>query len=187
VTDRVAEIQKQIQNLRQELTEARRTAPPEPIGDYDLTRPTGEAVHLSDFFGDKDDLIVIHNMGTGCSYCTLWADGFVSMLPHLQDRAGFVVVTPDSPTVQRAFATSRNWTFPMASAEGTSFFADLGFDGGDGKSPQPGFSALHRNADGTIERTGRDDFGPGDDYAPIWHFFDALKDGTDGWEPKYRY
>src|SRR4051794_1135991 len=151
MADRVSDIQKQIQGLREELSAARRAAAPEPVADYGLTHPTGEAIQLSEFFGDKDDLIVIHNMGSGCAYCTLWADGFVSTLPHLQNRAGFVVVTPDSPTVQKAFAASRNWTFPMASAEGTTFFADLGFDGGDGNSPQPGFSALHRNADGSIE------------------------------------
>jgi hypothetical protein len=51
----------------------------------------------------------------------------------------------------------------------------------------PGVSALRKRDDGTIVRTGRDEFGPGDDYAPAWRFFDLLEGGAGGWEPQYRY
>ena len=39
---------------------------------------------LLDLFGDRDTLLAIHNMGQGCRYCTLWADGFNGLLPHLE-------------------------------------------------------------------------------------------------------
>jgi len=31
---------------------------------------------LSSLLADKKLLLVIHNMGQACRYCTLWADGF---------------------------------------------------------------------------------------------------------------
>ena len=41
-------------------------------------------------------------MGRGCSYCTLWADGFNGLRHHFEDRAAFVVVSPDTPEQQKA-------------------------------------------------------------------------------------
>lgn len=75
----------------------------------------------------------------------------------------------------------------MASAAGTSFIHDLGFADQDGGNVMPGFSALHKNADGSIVRTGRDFFGPGDDYSPPWRMFDTLHGGAGDWEPQYKY
>src|SRR3954453_7062498 len=115
MSERVDENQNQILKLKQELIEAKRALPPEPVQDYQLTRSTGEAVRLSELFGEQDDMILIHNMGRGCRYCTLWADGFVSVLPQIEQRAAFVVSTPDSTDAQASFATSRGWPFTMVS------------------------------------------------------------------------
>ncbi len=79
---------------------------PETTPDYEFAGQYG-TVRLSELFGDKSDLFVIHNMGRGCPYCTMWADGFNGVLPHLEDRAAFVVSTPDAPDVQRGFAEAR--------------------------------------------------------------------------------
>jgi predicted dithiol-disulfide oxidoreductase (DUF899 family) len=186
VTDEILVLSQQISALKQKLSEARRTAEPEPVRDFQLIASSGVPVTLSELFGDKDDLLIVHNMGRGCAYCTMWADGFVSMLPHIQDRTSFVVISPDNPETQLAFAKSRGWPFRMVSAAGTTFIRDLGFADEDG-SVMPGVSALHRNPDGSIVRTGRDEFGPGDDYSPPWRFFDLLKNGVGDWEPKYTY
>lgn len=51
----------------------------------------------------------------------------------------------------------------------------------------PGVSALRRNADGTIVRTGTRQFGPGDDFCAIFPMFDLLQDGVGDWQPKYHY
>jgi len=92
VDQEIEELTHQIEELKGKLSEARSRRQPEPAADYTLLSQDGETVTLSALFGEQDDLLVIHNMGKGCSYCTMWADGFVSALPHLQDRAAFVVV-----------------------------------------------------------------------------------------------
>ena len=63
---------------------------------------------------------------------------------HLADRAGFVVVSPDSPKAQQKFAKSRGWRFPMASGQGSTFTEDMGFKSDDGW--MPGVSTFQRKA-----------------------------------------
>jgi len=29
--------------------------------------------------------------------------------------------------------------------------------------------------------------GPGDDFCSVWHLFNLLPEGPDGWEPQYKY
>jgi predicted dithiol-disulfide oxidoreductase (DUF899 family) len=186
LNDEILALTRQIEDLKQQLSEARRKSPSEPIQNYQLRSASGELVALGDLFADKDDLLVIHNMGRGCVYCTMWADGLVSILPHLESRTAVVVISPDDPATQHAFAASRNWPFRMISAAGTTFIRDLDFADDEG-NVMPGVSALHREPNGSIVRTGRDEFGPGDDYSPPWRFFDLLKGGAGDWEPKYQY
>ncbi len=184
--EEITALSKQIEELKGKLSEARRRRPPEPVKDYDLLHQDGSTVKLSELFGDKSDLLLVHNMGRGCAYCTMWADGFVSLKPILEDRAAFVVVSPDEPEVQIEFAKSRGWTFKMASAVKSDFTKDMGFADAEW-GYMPGFSAFHRNEDGSIVRTGKDEFGLGDDYCPPWRMFDLLAGGAGNWEPKYRY
>jgi predicted dithiol-disulfide oxidoreductase (DUF899 family) len=63
---------------------------PEEVQDYEFVTPHGKA-RLTALFGDKDMLFVIHNMGTSCANCTMWADGFNGVFEHLRDRAAFAV------------------------------------------------------------------------------------------------
>lgn len=177
---------RQIEELKGKLSEVRRERGEEPVENHELLGPGNLPVTLSELFGEKDDLIVIHNMGRGCIYCTLWADGFNGIVPHLEDRAAFVVVSPDEPAVQADFARSRGWTFQMASGSGGDFMREMGFEPSEGDY-QPGFSAFTKKTDGSIVRTGRDSFGPGDDYSSPWRLFDSLSGGAGEWEPKYRY
>lgn len=183
----VAQLERQMHDLSQRLAEARRSAPAEPvISECTFRRLDGSRVALADLFGDKDELILIHNMGPGCVYCTLWADGFNGMWRHAADRAAFVLVSKEEPAKQRAFAEGRGWEFPIASAAGTSFFKDMGFEGPDGK-PWPGVSAFHKGPDGSIVRTGRAPFGPGDQFCALWHLLDLIPGGPGEWQPKYAY
>src|SRR5215470_19252219 len=105
----------QIADLRSRMRAAQAAIEPEEVKDYVFQRADGGTVRLSDLFGAKSDLFVIHNMGKGCPYCTLWADGFNGVYEHLGNRAAFVVSSPDAPEQQRQFAASRNWKFPMVS------------------------------------------------------------------------
>ncbi len=185
----IAVAQGELDEARQKLVKLRRRLPPEPVRDCELRNADGP-VKISEMFGDKEYLILIHNMGAGCSYCTMWADEFNGVVHHLQSRAAFVVVSPDSPRVQQDFARKRGWRFAMYSAEGTTFIKDMGFqreDEGFMSGYQPGVSVLHKNEDGTIVRVAKDDFGPGDLYCGAWHLFDLLPDGWGDWGPKFDY
>jgi predicted dithiol-disulfide oxidoreductase (DUF899 family)/AraC-like DNA-binding protein len=182
-------LQNEVDLAKQRLAEARRRRPKETVTDYVLKSADGGDVRLSELFGDKDDLILVHNMGTGCTHCTMWADGFTGLVPHLQDRAAFVVCSPDKPEVQKRFAEKRNWNFRMVSAHDTSFLRDMGFweETGPFPGPWPGVSTFHRDPDGTMYRVAKTHFNPSDDFCAVWPFLDMLEEGSNGWEPKYSY
>lgn len=185
----ISAIQNEIEAAKQRLVEARKRRPKEPVNDYVLKDSEGNDVKLSQLFGDKEDLILVHNMGTGCAYCTMWADGFTGLVPHLSDRAAFVVCSPDKPDVQKRFAAKRNWNFKMVSAHDSTFVKDMGFweENGPYPGPWPGVSSFHKDPDGQIYRVSRGHFGPGDDFCAVWPFLDLLENGANGWEPKYFY
>jgi predicted dithiol-disulfide oxidoreductase (DUF899 family) len=186
VDPRIQALEKQIGALREQITELRRSQPPQPVADYELRTAAGEPVKLSELFGDKRELFVIHNMGRGCPYCTLWADGFNGVLGHLENRAAFVVSTPDAPEIQTRFAASRGWRFRMVSTEGTAFAEDLGYFDPESGMRTPGVSVFTRDGD-QIRRVSNTAFGPGDDYNLVWHMLDLLPKGADGWEPQFKY
>ncbi len=185
----VAVAREELETARRKLVALRRRLPPEPVKDYELKSADGP-VKLSQMFGDKDDLILIHNMGAGCANCTMWADEFNGVIDHLRSRAAFVVVSPDSPADQQKFAQKRGWRFTMYSTQGTQFNEDMGFHSEDEtfqSGYQPGVSAYRKNSDGSIVRVSKDEFGPGDLYCSVWHLFDLLPDGWRSWDPQFDY
>ncbi len=181
-----ATLEKQLLEDKKKLTELRRQIPDEEVKDYSLKKADGTQINLSELFGNKTELIVIHNMGKSCPYCTLWADGFNGVVDHLDDRASFVVISPDEPKVQKEFAESRNWKFTMVSGHESSFAADMGYNPKEGDY-WPGVSAFYKTDDGKIFRSGTSMLGPGDDFCSVWHLFDLLKNGANKWSPKYNY
>jgi predicted dithiol-disulfide oxidoreductase (DUF899 family) len=181
VDDRIEELREQIWTKKQELRALYREREPELVEDYRLETELGEALRLSELFGDSDDLLLVHNMGRTCSYCTMWADGLVGLQRHIRRRAAFVLSSPDEPATLRATKTERGWDFPVVSTARSTLTADLGFM--DDRGPLPGVSALHRNADGSIVRTNRDWFGPYDEYNAAWHLFSLLDGGAGDWQP----
>lgn len=183
----ILRLERELRDAKKRLTDAMRALPPQPIADMPLRHvPSGSSVMLSELFGTRDELLLVHNMGKRCPYCTLWADGFASMYRHLSDRCAFVLSTPDEPAVAGAFASARGWTFPLVSFAGTDFARKLGFEG-DTESTygafQPGISAFARTPQGIV-RTGTRRFGPGDDFCSLWPMFDLLRDGENNWRPK---
>jgi predicted dithiol-disulfide oxidoreductase (DUF899 family) len=176
----------QIGELQKKLAELRGRRPHELVDDYEFRGWDDAPVRLSQLFGKHRDLIVVHNMGARCNYCTLWADGFVGLRPHLESRAAFVVTSPDPVELQRSFARGRGWTLRMVSSHGTPFFADMGFTDAAG-DPMPGTSTFRRQPDGTMLRIQRAEFGPGDQFCAAWHLFDLLADGAGDWQPQLKY
>jgi len=181
---RLADYRRQIDALREQMRALQAAREPQDVEDYVLAGAAGP-VRLSALFGAKPDLIVIHNMGKACVYCTLWADGYNGIYPHLADRAAFVVATPDPLDVQRAFAVSRGWRFPMVSHAGTSFAADMGYRAPTG-GWLPGVSVFRRDGPRVVRVADTAEH-PGDDFCALWHLFAMLPGGVGDWQPSFTY
>ncbi len=181
---KIAKAERALTRTREKLTALRRKQPPKEIPNYTFTRANGKKAKLAALFGDKDELLVVHNMGASCPYCTLWADGFNGFVPHLEDRAGFAVISEDDPKAQKKFAAKRGWKFQLLSSRGTRFREDVGYKsvGGD---LWPGVSAFKKDRHGKIFHLAHAQLGPGDLYCSIWHLFDLLP--AKDWDPKYSY
>ncbi len=171
IAAKAGEIQGKISTLETELKALRQGAV-ETAKDYRFADGDG-AVTLSGLFGGKDELVLVHNMGADCPYCTMWADGYSGVTSYVEDRAAFVVASPDAPAEQRKTAKSRGWKFRMVSSQGSPFFADMGFEDGDG-NPFPGVSTFRKRDDGSIEHLASAAFGPGDKFCSVFSFFDLL-------------
>ncbi len=181
---RLAGFREQITGIRSKMREIQATVQPEPVADYEFSTPEGPR-SLSALFGDKRNLFAIHNMGASCLYCTLWADGFNGIYPHIADRAAFVVASPDPPETQWRFAGGRGWRFPMVSHQGTSFAADMGYRSQNG-GWLPGVSVFRLDGN-RILRVSDTSFHPKDDFCTLWQFLELLPDGVADWEPRFSY
>ena len=175
VNGKLADYRRQIAAIREKMRETQAVVEPEPVRDYEFTTVDG-SVRLSELFGAREDLILIHNMGVSCSYCTLWADGYNGIHQHVVTRAAFAASSPDRPAVQQKFAESRGWKFPMVSHAGSNFAADMGYVSEKG-GWMPGVSVFRRHG-GDIVRVSNTGFSPGDDFCTLWHFFDLLPGGV---------
>src|SRR5262245_21731635 len=69
--EKLADYHRQIGELRQKMRDVQAAVEPEAVKDYTFRRASGGSVRLSELFGEKVDLFVIHNMGQSCPYCTL--------------------------------------------------------------------------------------------------------------------
>ena len=174
-------LEEQILQLKKRRAALKRAEPRERVEDF-VFESTDGLIKLSELFAGRPDLLVIHNMGRSCSYCSLWADGFNGVVPHLESRAAFVVVSPDPVEVQREFAASRGWRFRMVRDADARFSKAMKMYGEDGF--WPGATGFHRRENGTIEKIASAGLGEGDDFCAVWHLFDLLADGWAGWEPK---
>ncbi len=180
-----AEIEKleaQIGELSATLAALRKNSPGEEVKNHRFKTQSGE-VSLLDLFGAKDQLLAIHNMGQGCRYCTVWADGFNGFLPHLEDALSVVLLSKDPPDLQRQFANSRGWRFRLASHGGTDYLKDTNLFGG-GNAPA---AVLYERRGGKIFRKNWSAFGPGDQFCSLWHLLELAGIGEADWTPQYNY
>ena len=183
-SEKLATYRRNIAEIREKMRKTLAETEPEEVRDYAFAVPDGKRA-LSDLFGKRDELFMIHNMGRKCPYCTMWADGFSGVYHHLADRASFVVSSPDAPAVQKEFAEGRGWRFPMVSHQGTSFAVDMGY-GSEEEGWQPGISVLRREGK-RILRLSDTGFHPLDDFSVVWQILDLLPEGPAGWSPRFKY
>ena len=183
MSEEIAKIEKQLYELTTKLNELRMSNAGDEVPNYSFSTLDGN-VTLLELFGDNDRLLVIHNMGQGCRYCTLWGDGFDGFLPHLESVMSVVLVSRDAPELQRTFANSRNWRFRLASHGGGKYIQEQTV--ADGGQNTPGVVVYER--DGTrITRKNAAEFGPGDLFCSIWNLLGMAGFNAANWTPQYHY
>ncbi len=181
--ERIVEIERQIGELTAELNALRKDSTGTPVPNYTFDTLTGK-VTLQDLFGEQDKLLAIHNMGQGCRYCTVWADGFNGLLAHLESALSVVLLSKDPPEVQRRFANARGWRFRLASHSGRDYVREQSVT--PGQDNYPGAVVYQREGD-VILRKNACVFGPGDLYCALWNLLGLAGLDEEDWTPQYTY
>jgi predicted dithiol-disulfide oxidoreductase (DUF899 family) len=181
--DAIQQLEHEITAKIGQLNELRKKQTPTVVKNYQFKTLDGTA-SLLDLFAGRSILFAIHNMGQGCRYCTLWADGLNAFLPHLESEFAVVLLSKDPPETQRAFANSRGWRFRLASHGGGEYISEQSVC--EGESNMPGMVCYRRDGDQII-RLNAAIFGPGDLYCPIWHVLSLAGIGEESWTPQYSY
>lgn len=176
-------LETQIFELTARLQALRRAHAGVPVSNYTFSTLDGETT-LANLFAGRDRLLVIHNMGQGCRYCTLWADGFNGFLPHLESAMSVVLVSKDPPAVQRAFANSRGWQFRLASHGGGDYIREQTVQ--EGSENMPGAVVYERRGEQILRRNGAV-FGPGDEFCSLWNLLGLAGLSESEWTPQFRY
>jgi predicted dithiol-disulfide oxidoreductase (DUF899 family) len=179
----IIKIEGQIFELTKQLAQLRAENPGDKIKNYSFETLNGQTT-LLDLFGDQDKLLVIHNMGQGCRYCTLWGDGLNGFVPHIESAMALVLVSKDEPHVQRSFANSRGWRFHLASHGGGEYIREQTVM--EGAENMPG-AVVYERRDGRIYRKNSCIFGPGDLYCSVWPLMAMAGMTEANWTPQFKY
>jgi len=179
----ISKLEQQIFELTGKLNELRKSGGGDEVQNYAFATINGDTDLLS-MFGDKKQLLLIHNMGQGCRYCTLWADGFNGFLKHLESVISVVLVSKDPPELQRQFANSRDWRFRLASHGGGEYIREQTVM--EGTENMPGAVVYERDGD-KITRKNTCVFGPGDIYCSMWSLLGLAGLSESDWTPQYAY
>jgi predicted dithiol-disulfide oxidoreductase (DUF899 family) len=122
--------EKEFTKLRDELSQARRDLPWEPVKeDYIFEGPQGPE-KLSDLFGRRSQLIVYHLMfapewDAACPSCSFWADSFDPVIVHLNHRDTSMVAISRAPYSKLAqYEMRMGWSFKWLSSGKNSFNYD---------------------------------------------------------------
>ena len=180
---RIAEIQLQLHELTGELGRLLKQSRGIEVPFYRFETAAGE-VSLLDLFAGKDTLLAIHNMGQGCRYCTVWADGFNGLLPHLESAMSVVLLSKDPPDVQRRLANARGWRFRLASHGGGAYIREQSVV--QGQNNYPG-AVVYKREGARILRYNACVFAPGDLYCPLWSLLALAGIGAEDWTPQFSY
>ena len=179
----IQDLERRIYELQKQLVELRANADRQPVPEYRFDTLSGSAT-LAELFAGRDRLLLIHNMGQGRRYCTLWADGFNGFVPHLESVMSVVLVSKDPPDVQRRFANSRGWRFNLASHGGGDYIREQTVM--EGADNMPG-AVLYEREGGSVYRKNACVFGPGDLYCSMWSLLGLAGLNEQDWTPQYRY
>ena len=168
-------LEDQINQLTRQIARLRARHDEQPVTDYFFSGWRGD-VRLSELFGAMEYLFVVHNMGSTCRYCAMWADGVNAILPQLKQVASIVISNHDPCPVQKRQAEERGWSIPMVNAGETDFTERMGFRRVEGGKAEmlPGCTGFRRLGDNSIQRLSAAYFGPHDRFCPTYAFLDLL-------------
>jgi predicted dithiol-disulfide oxidoreductase (DUF899 family) len=172
----------------------RRNLPPGPfVPDYAFVE-NDKRVHLSELFTrDKPYLILYHLMYWAkddqfCPMCSLWIDGFNGIVPHITERANFVIASRAPFDTLRAWGDRRQWNrLRLLSDDGASFARDIDAEDAEG-NPDSTVVVFAKEGDRlrhvyTAHPMLEDRERGIDLLSPIWHLFDLMPSGRADWYP----
>ena len=183
MTQSILELEMKIMEMTVELRQLQRELSGQVVSNYEFDTVDGKRM-LSDLFAGQKKLLVIHNMGQACRYCTLWGDGINAYVSHLETAMSVVMLSKDAPGVQRKFANSRQWRIRMASHGGGAYMQEQVAAQGMGNMPG---AVVYELVEGEIRRKASTFFGPSDLYCPQWHFLGLAGIDIGDWTPQFSY
>ena len=194
--------EKEFTRLRDELSQARRDLPWEPVTkDYAFDGPNGKET-LAQLFAGRSQLIVYHFMfgpewKAGCPHCSRWADNFNGIIVHLKARdVTMIAVSRAAYPSLAAYRQRMGWSFKWMSSFGSDFNFDYrvsftpeevaakkafhNFTIKDpGASEREGISVFCKDADGRIFHT-YSTYERGIDMLNVdYHYLDLVPKGRD--------
>jgi predicted dithiol-disulfide oxidoreductase (DUF899 family) len=171
-------------------------------GPPDLAR--GDAplrkTRLTELFDSPEQTLVLVQFMFGgkqtqfCPMCTMWADGYDGVVPHLRQRIAFGIVVAGDVAALRGWARERGWRHVrLLSSAGTTFKRDFGMEDAEG-GQLPGVSVFRLGPDGrprhfytqcAMMASGH--WRGMDLLSPVWNFLDLTPEGRGDWMPKRSY
>ena len=156
-------------------------------------------VRLSELFDDPAKPLVLMHFMFGkaqtapCPMCTLWADGYDGIIPHLRQRVNFAVLVAGDIGAFESYARVRGWRhLRLVSAGASTLKRELGMEGEDG-SQAPGVSVFEQ-ADGgalrhfySVRAFGPDGGRMMDLLSPAWNYLDLTPEGRGEFFPQKAY
>jgi predicted dithiol-disulfide oxidoreductase (DUF899 family) len=203
--DELLEAEKSLRRHAEQVAAQRRRLPAggEVPEDYAFESDEG-AVRLSQLFGHRDTLVAYSfmygpKMAQACPSCTSIIDALDGEVPHILQRASFVVIVKVPLARMREHARSRGWSHArLLSAEKNSYNRDYGAETADG-SQVPMLNVFRKDGGKVRHFWGSemlyaktDDPSQGSRHVdaiwPLWNVLDVTPEGrgTD-WEPKLAY
>ena len=204
VRDELQAAEVALRDQRERVAELRRSLPRDTtISDQEFLEIRDGApapVFLSELIeSSHKPLILLHFMYGGaqehpCPMCTSWADGYDGVIPHLEQRASFILFIAGDPGAFGEYARSRGWkNIRIVSAGDSGIKRELGFETEEG-GQNSGLSVIERAADGSLHHfysqsadLGEHGFRGMDLLNPLWHFFDSLPEGRGDFMPRKSY
>lgn len=202
--DELFEAEVALRDQRERVAELRRSLPRDTVVPDETFEELREGqrvpVKLSELFVDPAKPLILMQFMFGksqakpCPMCTLWADGYDGVVPHLQQRVNFAVLVAGDVEEFACHARERGWqNLRLVSAAGSTLKAELGFESAEG-GQLPGVSVYTRGGDGVLRHfysqcafLGEAGFRGMDLLSPAWHFFDLLPEGRGDFMPRNAY